>query len=629
MPGLRIAAIVTAVVVLAVVPAAAHATVEQSQITGWTSSEPGTPANDPYLISYDNAGTTLSVSGAAVGMSSIDVVCYFGAAPTEARLAASVAVHNGTFSTGPETLKPIAGHACRLRAIPAGTETSAESNSFSGPQLAISEAALPLTTPSGSGINQNTPYNFYLNDVTFSGFAVWSAVGTPPKSLNPFIACGGPEIAPINSSFDIGNFAIDCAGSLLSDDLGAFGGRSEVQIDGRNAYDPAAAESLFGAAGANPSSENIPGFPKTLATSVQWDPATGLMSSQTSEPLVECDSPNNFESPTFASCPSFVDSGVRLQRDVTTSDGGRVVTVSDTWSSTDGNAHSVDLLYDNAIGVSGDGDGDRGYEFPGQTGFSQYATGNTVPGPASAPGTILVRTNVTAPDGDPNEAVGAITFGTAPSGFAFTSNGDFEEHNVVAVPGGGSATLSHIYSVGYSVADVTSMASAAQDQFTTPSVVIASPADGMTTSSPTVTLSGTASAGSGVASLVVSGQQVPVAADGSWTAQVPLTPGTNTITALATAGSGATAQAHITVIYTPPSPSPPPPASVKCRVPRLKGKKLSAAKRALHQAHCRVGKIKRVKSRTMRTGRVMSASPSAGHRFPAGHKVELFVSKGR
>jgi beta-lactam-binding protein with PASTA domain len=42
-----------------------------------------------------------------------------------------------------------------------------------------------------------------------------------------------------------------------------------------------------------------------------------------------------------------------------------------------------------------------------------------------------------------------------------------------------------------------------------------------------------------------------------------------------------------------------------------------------------VGKIERVKSRTVRKGRVASAGPRAGHTFPAGHKVELFVSQGR
>lgn len=627
MPGLRIAAIVSALVALAVAPAAAQAAGQSSSITGWTSSEPGTPANDQYLISYDNAGTKLSVTGNAAGISSVDVVCYYGASPTVARLAASVAVHtDGTFNTGAVVLKPIAGHACRLRAIPAGTESSPESNSFAGPQLAISEAAVPLSTPAGTLLNQNTAYNFYANDVTFSGYAVWSAPGTAVQSLSPFIACGGPELAPTSSSFDVGNFAIDCAGSLLSDDLGAFGGRSEVQIDGHNAYDPAGAVSLFPAAGSSPASENLQGFPNSFTTQVQWDPATGLMASETSEPLVECAWPTNVEKPTFAVCPSFARSGVTLERDVTTSDGGRVATVTDKWSSTDGKVHSVDLLYDNAIGVSGGADGDRSYEFPGQAGFSQYATGNTLPGSNSAPGSILVRTNVTAPDGDPNEAAGAITFGTPPSGYAFTSNGDFEQHNVLVVPAGGTATLSQIYSVGYGVADVTGLALAAQDRFEPPSVVIGSPAGGMTTSSPTVTLSGVTGAGSEIASLVVGGQSVPVAPDGSWTAQVPLNPGTNTITAFATDGAGATAQAQVGVVYTPPSP---PPAPVKCEIPRLKGKRLATAERALRHARCRVGKIKRVKSRTVRNGRVTSASPGAGRTFAAGHKVELFVSKGR
>ncbi len=48
------------------------------------------------------------------------------------------------------------------------------------------------------------------------------------------------------------------------------------------------------------------------------------------------------------------------------------------------------------------------------------------------------------------------------------------------VPAGGSASLSYIYSVGYSVADVTGMALAAQDRFEPPSVVIGSPAGGTT-----------------------------------------------------------------------------------------------------------------------------------------------------
>ncbi len=625
MPRLRIAAIVTALVVVAVAPAAARAAVTSTQITGWTSQNPSTPANNPYLISLDNApATTVTVSGVAPGANNgdeVDVVCYYGASPTVAKLNTSpVAISGGKFNTGPIPLAPIAGHACRLRAIPTGSETGPELDNFAAQQVAVSEAAVLAISSA-----PNAPaFNYFVNDVTFTGDAMWSAVGTPPQSLpKPYThACGGPEAAPIDAAYDVGNFAIDCAGSLLSDDLGAFGGRSEVQVDGRNAYDAAAAESLFTTG--NPLSQNLPGFPTKLKDGVDWDPTTGLISSQAMEPFVDCDGPNE-EKPTALTCPTFVDSGVELQRTITTSDGGRVVTINDSWTSTDGKAHALDLLYDDAVGVvTMPPDGDPGYEFPGQTAFSPYAAGNTLPGPTSVPGSILVHTNVSAPDGDPSEAVGSITFGTAPSEFAFTANDDFQEHNLLVVPAGGNATLSYVYSVGYTVADVTGMALAAQDAFEPLSVVIGTPAGGTSTS--TATLSGIASAGSGITSLVVGGQQVPVAPNGAWTAQVPLSPGTNTITALATDAAGETARAQVAVVYNPP---PAPPAPVRCKVPRTKGMKLAGAERAMRQAHCKVGKIKRLTSRTLRRGRVMSTSPRAGHTLRAGSKIELFVSKGR
>ena len=171
-------------------------------------------------------------------------------------------------------------------------------------------------------------------------------------------------------------------------------------------------------------------------------------------------------------------------------------------------------------------------------------------GPSSAPGSILVRTNVTAPDGSPSEAVGAITFGSAPSEFRFVSNNEFEEHNVIVVPAGGSASLTYVYSVGYSVADVDQLALAAQDRFQPPSVVIGSPSGGTTASTASTTLSGIVSAGSGIKSLAVDGQSVPIAPNGTWSAEVPLSSGMNMITAVATDGAGATAQAQVAVATT-------------------------------------------------------------------------------
>ncbi|HUA72629.1 MAG TPA: PASTA domain-containing protein [Solirubrobacteraceae bacterium] len=630
MSWLRIAATVTALIALALVPAAAQAAVTGSDITGWTQANPAAPANDPYLISFDNNPTTLSVTGTAVGTGTVDVVCYFGSPGSlqDAVLESAVTVTGGKFTASNQHLQNIAGHACRLRAVPTGAEGTSDTSDFAGPDVAVSEAALPVATISGTGLNVGTPYNDYVNDVTLTGYAAWGSPGITPSTSE--VGCGGPFAAPIDSDFDVGNFAVDCVGSLLSNDLGAFGGRSEVQIDGHNAYDPGSAQALFAAANGHAASQNLSGFPTNLTDHVTWDPTTGLLSSQSDESWVECNGPNE-QIQTFATCPSFVNSGVELDRDITTSDGGRVVTMTDTWSSTDGKAHALDLLYDDYDGLSGVASGDRGYQFPGQTGFSEFGGGTDVPGPGSAPGSILMRTNVTAPDGSTSEAAGAITFGTAPSEFRFVSNNEFEEHNVLVVPAGGSASLSYVYSVGYSVADATQLALAAQDQFEPPSVVIGPLSSGTTVSSPSTTLSGIASAGSGIKSLVVGGQPVPMASDGTWSVQVPLNPGTNTITALATDGAGETAQQQVAVVYNAPAPSPSPSSSppVKCRVPKTKGMKLNAAEKALRRAHCKVGKVKRANSRTVRSGHVASTAPRAGRVLKPGTKVELFVSKGR
>jgi glucodextranase-like protein/PASTA domain-containing protein len=311
-----------------------------------------------------------------------------------------------------------------------------------------------------------------------------------------------------------------------------------------------------------------------------------------------------------------------------------VVTLSDTWSSTDNAPHTLDLLYDDTVGTKSTTA--RGYEFPGENGLTTHVAGDSVPAASVSPDSILVHTNLAAPDGDPAEAFGAISFSRAPSGFKFVpkpptpptpSSPSYElaEHQVLQIPTGGSTTLRYIYSVASTASDVSALALAAQDRFAPLALAISSPASGTTVSVPGVTLSGTTSAGSGIKSLIVGGQAISVASDGSWSAQVPLSPGANTITAVATDGAGATAQAQVTVVYQPPAP----PVVAKCHVPRVKGMKLRAAEKALRHAHCRVGKVKHVSSRKLARGRVTSTTPRAGRRLPAASKIELFVSKGR
>jgi beta-lactam-binding protein with PASTA domain len=77
-----------------------------------------------------------------------------------------------------------------------------------------------------------------------------------------------------------------------------------------------------------------------------------------------------------------------------------------------------------------------------------------------------------------------------------------------------------------------------------------------------------------------------------------------------------------------PPPPPPPSAQARCKVPKVVGKRLTAARRAITRARCRVGRIRRARSRKAR-GRVVKQTPRAGVRRPRGTRVHLVVSRGR
>jgi hypothetical protein len=80
-------------------------------------------------------------------------------------------------------------------------------------------------------------------------------------------------------------------------------------------------------------------------------------------------------------------------------------------------------------------------------------------------------------------------------------------------------------------------------------LTIASPANGTTTHAPTITVTGTASDASDIASVTVNG--LPATGTTSWNAEITLTEGENTITVVATDTSGNTATETVTVHYEP------------------------------------------------------------------------------
>ena len=66
-----------------------------------------------------------------------------------------------------------------------------------------------------------------------------------------------------------------------------------------------------------------------------------------------------------------------------------------------------------------------------------------------------------------------------------------------------------------------------------------------------------------------------------------------------------------------------------CTVQNVMGNTLSVAKRSTARAHCRVGKIRRAYSKTVKKGRVISQKPTFGAVLRIGSRVNLVVSRGR
>jgi Tol biopolymer transport system component len=70
-------------------------------------------------------------------------------------------------------------------------------------------------------------------------------------------------------------------------------------------------------------------------------------------------------------------------------------------------------------------------------------------------------------------------------------------------------------------------------------------------------------------------------------------------------------------------------AGTKCVVPKVVGKTLANAKKLLTKAHCKTGKVTRVRSAKVKAGVVVSAKPKPGRSLAAGTAVALSVSRGK
>lgn len=520
-----------------------------------TSSEITSPANGTHTL-YDEtaspAANMVLITGTTTGSGNVALRCYL-AAGSEAGYTkiAEVTPKEGRFEKEVET-KALGFHPCVLRAVPPsnsephppGSPAEEKNDPFKGPRVAGSSFG---AYRNANGLTAN--YLFGLD--TLAAHLEFESAGGCGLDYSGLLV---PE------SLGEGEDLFDCDGALLEEQplaLGKAATRSEIVIDGADAYAPAAAayweEEL---------KATIPGAP-ALTVSREFQPATGTADITESDPLVRCAPQPAVFPPTAASCHELVSTGVQLERAWITSDEDRVAAMTDRWTSTDGAAHSLSAIYTQGL-FANEGEGGA-YQFPGTGGFATTAPGQLVGVPAGA-GAIYYKEDAEAEGAA--HPVGAIVYDRTPSeplSFVLGSHeakgeSEFQMPYRATIPAGGGYTLAMTYIQGSDLPEVQALAQDALAGYQSPAVTISSPANGTKVSSASVTVSGTASAKGETPSLTVDGRPVSVGAGGAWSTSVALSAGANTITAVATNALGLTAEASITVSYVKPTPKPHPPA---------------------------------------------------------------------
>ncbi len=407
-----------------------------------TTTTVTTPAGGPVYSTY-NADTpnTIALAGTtdstATATDKVDLRCFYGS-PAQNRLvqAGVPLAANGSFSVPAANLASLIATECRLRAVPAGTTFN--SNVFRGPLMLTSFFS---TNKIGGGPNAGTAYDFF-------------AWGQQPTGAADYRSIGGGGLWDsylVNESYGIDVDVFFFNAALWYSNMDGLGDtRSEIQVGGQDAYDSTGAYRIFNRSGACPpncnGSQDNAGFPPVTYTFAQ-DTTTGNVTIHESESLVRCPSAVAYP-PTHATCGSFVATGVKVERTMVQDHGGHVTWITDSYSSTDGQAHPLDLLYENIQYLGGSKQPNIGYQFAGQSAYAAHVKGDIVTVPAR-PGSVYIK-NLNADDGDPTTGQASITYSIAPTQNLFLSpansgTSSFTMHYAGTVPASGALT----YRFGY------------------------------------------------------------------------------------------------------------------------------------------------------------------------------------
>jgi hypothetical protein len=575
-------------------------------VTGASFSSPSDGAE--LFYDYDTGAGSVQVDATLAGASSgdrVDLRCY---TPVKSLppLATGIDASSGTVAFT-ASLFAARGQVCRLALVPAGTAPTGDAaKPYEGPVISVSEQR----SQSWSG----QTYGYFISSGTPSWAFAFGSAGQ--------CAVRGSFATDLSTLQYYSAFAgDDCLGQAASPPSPS---RSALQIDGQNAFLPGAVGATFNSQTGALSSPGLtaqPGF-IPISYTASFDAAHDTVAIDDTEAPMICDPPATYP-PNSTNCPSLHDSGVRLKQRTTLLPGGQVARVTDTLSDVDGRPHTIDADFDQQVGDS-QFTAAPGFEFPNQRSFATHARPDAFSAWQSGPQSIVVIRDATSSPSVSNP-VGTITFNRPPTSATFASATGAAVAQLLldyvdSLPAGGSITYDWSYSQAAGSAGLAPLEQLERDRMAAPAVTIAHPPNGAVATNSRLLVSGTATDNVGVASFTVDGAGVPLTPSGAFSTVVRLRRGANVITATASDAAGNSTTASATVTFDP---------RPQCRVPRLDGVKLAAARRALSRTHCALGRVRRRRARgthaIRRRGRVLSTNPRRGSVRPPGTRVAVTV----
>ncbi|HEX3931729.1 MAG TPA: hypothetical protein VHW64_13570 [Nocardioides sp.] len=477
------------------------------------------PTNGATFLDRGGSPTFQLAGRTSVGVSFVDLYCFSGPQGnvTATPVATNVTVTNKAFSTTVPV--PDAGGAspvCRLRAIPFHDPVEGDVSMFSGPVLHLDRVER-LTQGSS----------------TFD-FDLAGGSGTGSFEVHSAASCGDAAMGTVADNLAVRSELGGCVANLGASDVAG----SPLRVDGHTALLPYATLSL------------------ASSTSLRLHihaARSGRVTWTESAPLVRCSGSDAFPPPSAGQCGSVVATGVTFTRSGTFTANGQQVRLQDSFASTDGRQHRVRTTY--SMGFVAPPTGGLGFAFPGRgAGFHGSTKGQPVTGLPKRAGTVLVRSDRFAVEGDPQASTRAVTWSRPPTHVAFSTTDAslFGASYSLKVHKHGSATLGFTDSLGERTSTAKRLGRAAVS-----SVMsfprITSPKKGAVVDGRKTVVKGILRAGvNGLpASVRVEGQPATITASGASRATFKVVlhepPGKHTLTAVATDAGGNKRSTSVTV----------------------------------------------------------------------------------